>query len=98
MVIDGSSDVGRLRLRIRGRVQGVWFRGSAKEQAEILGLIGWARNCSDGSVEILAQGPGAALRRFAAWCENGPAGARVTGVTAQVETVADELAGFRVRG
>ena len=50
-----------VRARISGRVQGVWFRAWTVEQAEMLGLDGWVRNRSDGSVEALFAGPRAAL-------------------------------------
>ncbi len=46
----------RARLRVSGRVQGVWFRGFTREQALRLGLVGFARNLPDGSVEVVAQG------------------------------------------
>jgi acylphosphatase len=70
----------RLHLRIRGRVQGVAFRASAREEAQALGLTGWVRNEADGSVEALAEGPREALDGFHAWCRRGPPSARVTEV------------------
>jgi acylphosphatase len=87
-----------MRLRIRGRVQGVWFRGSARAEAQRLGVVGWACNRADGSVEILAQGRREAIERFVAWCAAGPSGARVEAVDRQAEPVADDLSGFEVRG
>lgn len=69
-------------LRIAGSVQGVFFRATAKEQADALGVKGWAKNCSDGSVEIHAEGMDDAIRQFIAWCHRGPPAARVEKVLA----------------
>ena len=85
------------RLRISGRVQGVGFRYALQSEAEKLGLAGWVRNRSDGSVEALAQGSPQALAALEAWARRGPPAARVTQV--RVETAADEsgTAGFELR-
>ena len=74
------------RFLIFGRVQGVFFRHSARLEAERLGIRGIARNLSDGSVEVLAQGSAAALEELHLWLKRGPAQARVDEVR---ETVAD---------
>lgn len=68
---------GQRTIRIFGRVQGVFFRASAREEARRLGLAGFARNEPDGSVLIEAEGDEPALERFVAWCRQGPPGARV---------------------
>ncbi len=67
----------RLRLIVRGRVQGVWFRGWTVDQAEALGLDGWVRNRRDGDVEILVSGPDAAVGELIARCREGPPAAGV---------------------
>lgn len=69
-----------LRCRVTGRVQGVFFRASAQRQAQALGVVGYARNLADGSVEVLAIGPPAALDEMCAWLAVGPTAARVKGV------------------
>jgi acylphosphatase len=70
----------RARLRIRGRVQGVFYRKSAEKEANSLGLSGWVRNMEDGSVEAFVLGPHEVIEKFAAWCKDGPPGARVDSV------------------
>ena len=87
----------RVRLRITGRVQGVWYRGATEAEARRLGVDGWVRNLPDGSVEALVQGEPAAVRALVAWCRTGPSGARVADVVEQVEPSGDDLAGFRIR-
>lgn len=72
--------VHRARLRIRGRVQGVFYRKSAEEAANKLGLAGWVRNMPDGSVEAYACGDRETIESFANWCHAGPPGARVESV------------------
>jgi acylphosphatase len=68
--------IGR-RLRIHGRVQGVFFRNWAVDEAEALGLRGWIRNRTDGSVEALAFGEAEAVDVFIAKCRRGPPAAQV---------------------
>jgi acylphosphatase len=65
------------RLRIHGRVQGVFYRAWSAEQARALGLRGWVRNRSDGSVEMLVAGEAEAVRRLIELCRAGPPSARV---------------------
>lgn len=65
------------RLVIHGRVQGVWYRGWAVEEARALDLDGWVRNRRDGSVEALIAGPDAAVAEMIVRCRAGPPAARV---------------------
>ena len=65
------------RLRVTGRVQGVWYRGWAVEQAVMLGVDGWVRNRRDGSVELLVSGPDAAVEALIGRCQAGPPAAQV---------------------
>jgi acylphosphatase len=74
-------------LRIRGRVQGVGYRAWATHTARHLGLSGWVRNLTDGTVEAYAYGTEDVIGTFIAACHAGPPGARVTDVL----TVAREL-------
>ena len=66
-----------VRLRITGRVQGVWFRGWTIDQARELGLDGWVRNRRDGSVEMVVAGEEEAVREMIELCHGGPPAARV---------------------
>ena len=68
---------------IKGRVQGVFFRASARSVAESLGITGHAINLPDGDVEVLACGEPAALDRLGDWLHDGPAHARVDDVRAR---------------
>jgi len=68
------------RLRIAGRVQGVWYRAWMVGEAARLGLRGWVRNCRDGTVEALVIGPETALETMAELCRRGPPAARVASV------------------
>ncbi len=81
---------------ISGRVQGVWFRESCKQEATALGVTGWVRNLSDGRVEAVLEGPEAAVARVVEWCRHGPARARVDRVEVEVGVPVGEQ-GFRVR-
>ena len=67
----------RVRLKIQGRVQGVWFRDSTRSQAIGLGVFGWVKNCADGSVEVLAEGQEDKITALIAYCAEGPSHARV---------------------
>jgi acylphosphatase len=66
-----------IHILVSGRVQGVFFRASARERALELGLRGTVRNLRDRRVEIVVQGPGSDVERFLEWCWQGPADARV---------------------
>ena len=68
------------RLRIHGRVQGVWFRESMRLEAEALGVAGWVRNRADGSVEAVVQGTPESVRAMVEWARHGPDRAEVTRV------------------
>ncbi|MCC4252720.1 MAG: acylphosphatase [Pseudomonadota bacterium] len=67
-------------LTITGKVQGVWFRAWTVETAQSLGLTGWVRNRTDGSVEAIVEGDESAVDQFLALAQDGPAAARVAAV------------------
>ena len=64
-------------LIIRGKVQGVFYRASAKKKAEELSLSGWIKNTSEGDVEAVVTGSNQQLQEFVQWCKSGPDRARV---------------------
>jgi len=66
-----------VQIQVFGRVQGVYFRASTKQQAESLGICGWVRNEVDGSVQIEATGSKEQLDQLMNWCQKGPDFARV---------------------
>ncbi|WP_201314391.1 acylphosphatase [Dyella sp. EPa41] len=68
------------RFLVSGRVQGVFYRASTREQALALGLRGHAENLPDGRVEVIASGTDAALDALESWLWRGPSGARVDDV------------------
>ena len=83
-----------VRVRIEGRVQGVWYRGWTVDQATARGLHGWVRNRGDGSVEAVFAGSESAVDAMLAACWRGPPAAKVTAVMVQnAEPPADP--GFR---
>lgn len=92
-----GSETARLHARVRGRVQGVFFRATTRDQARRLGLTGWVRNCPDGTVELVAEGPREACQELLRFCRQGPPAARVEEVDARWEEPAGEFEGFQVR-
>ena len=85
-----------LNLLISGKVQGVWYRKSAVEEAVRLGVAGFAMNMPDGSVRIEAEGPREALDRFVEWCRTGPPRAVVENVAVK-EGRLSGYSGFETR-
>ncbi len=85
-----------LLAHVHGRVQGVGFRYFVLDHAHALGLVGYARNLSDGSVEVYAEGARSALEELRAQLERGPSAAAVTRVDASFGPARGILAGFHV--
>jgi acylphosphatase len=75
----------RARVRVRGRVQGVFFRVETRDRARSLGLAGWVRNCPDGTVEAVFEGESERVGSMVDWCRRGPSGASVDGVDVKWE-------------
>lgn len=81
---------------IKGRVQGVFFRTSAHDQAQQLGLSGWVKNLDDGRVEALACGTELQLAEFEAWLQQGSSMSRVDAVEVKDEPGHPSIKGFQV--
>ncbi|MCW7553531.1 acylphosphatase [Endozoicomonas gorgoniicola] len=73
------------RALVKGRVQGVWYRGSTQRKAQELGISGWAKNLADGRVEVLMCGEESALSELADWLHEGPPMAQVESVNVSDE-------------
>jgi acylphosphatase len=86
----------RVQVRIRGRVQGVFFRAEARARAESLGVAGWVRNAEDGSVEAVFESDEERVSSMVEWCRRGPGGAEVDDVEVRSEEPIGET-GFSVR-
>jgi acylphosphatase len=91
-----TADRVRRRVVVAGRVQGVWFRESCRDEAQAAGVAGWVRNLADGRVEVVLEGPPGAVDVVVGWCRRGPRRARVDGVDVVDEAPVGEQ-GFRVR-
>ena len=87
----------RIRAIVTGWVQGVSYRASAAAQARMLELVGWVRNCEDGSVELEAEGSGDRIAAMLAWCHEGPPAARVDGVAVEEQAVLRSEHSFGIR-
>ena len=86
----------RARAWVSGRVQGVWYRASARDLAIELGVDGWARNLADGRVEVVAEGPPERVAALLDWCRRGPAGAHVRAMEVTDEEPSGQPAGFHI--
>jgi acylphosphatase len=91
-----SDDVVRRRVRAHGRVQGVFFRDSVRREAERRGVAGWTRNCADGTVDSVFEGPADAVSALVDFVRGGPGHASVDRADV-VDEPAEGLSGFSVR-
>ena len=86
----------RVELNIRGRVQGVWYRGSTKEEALKLNIKGWVKNNIDGTVSVVAEGEEEALKSLVQWCKHGPSAARVDNIVESWMDYRGEFENFQI--
>ena len=95
--IDMDSMKVRAHVYISGNVTGVFFRYTAQELAQRLGVKGWVRNLRDGRVEVVFEGERAQVEEMIRFCHKGPPGAAVTDVEVKWEDYRDEFSGFEIR-
>lgn len=100
MTKEGAGEAKAERVRahvwVSGRVQGVYFRAYAEDEAAFRNVAGWIRNAPDGRVEIVFEGSRASVEAMIQWCHRGSPASRVTGVEVTWEAPRGE-SGFRVR-
>ena len=87
----------RAHLIISGKVQGVFYRASAKEQADKLNLTGWVRNLPDDSVEIQVEGQKENIKDFLDWCYVGPPNAVVSNIDIEYLQPTGEFSSFNIK-
>jgi acylphosphatase len=87
----------RARVRVTGRVQGVFFRAETRDRAGSLGLSGWVSNEPDGSVEAVFEGERERVESMVDWCRRGPRGAEVEDVEVEWEEPQGRDGAFSVR-
>ena len=87
----------RLDASVTGRVHGVGYRYFVLREAQLLGLVGWVANVSDGSVHCVAEGPRDRLEAFVGRLRDGPPAAIVEGVSAAWMAATGTFASFGVR-
>lgn len=86
-----------LQVWVSGHVQGVWYRQSTLEQAELMGVEGWIRNLADGRVEAILVGPRNAVLNLETWMNQGPPLATVAEVVSEFVVIPGNIQGFEVR-
>ena len=84
------------QFRCVGKVQGVFYRASTKQQADLLGIKGWVRNESNGDVTVYAEGEEQTVMKLYQWCLQGPPLARVQEVV-KTATSLENFDRFEVR-
>jgi acylphosphatase len=86
----------RVRVFVKGKVQGVFFRQALKVKAIQNSVCGWVKNLDDGRVEAILEGDEEKVNRLVEWCHGGPANARVEDVDIRNEKYTNEFENFDV--
>ena len=96
--MSGENEKARVRVVVRGVVQGVFFRWNTRLRAQQLGVFGFVRNLPDGeSVEAVAEGERARLEAFLEWCKRGPDDASVNDASVEWSDYRGEFTDFQIR-
>jgi acylphosphatase len=90
------ADKARVHVVIEGRVQGVFFRASTRDEARARGLSGWVRNLPDGRVEAVFEGDRKVVENMLSWCRKGPPYAYVDQIDIDWQPCQGDSADFRV--
>jgi acylphosphatase len=93
-----DAETAQAHIVVRGRVQGVYFRGSLKQEADTQRVVGWVRNQDDGSVEAMLQGRRDTVSAVVAWMRQGPHGARVESADIAWSEIDEPVQGFEILG
>lgn len=87
----------RAHIFVSGRVQGVFFRTSAKEEADRLGVLGWVKNLPDGRVEAVFEGDREKVEKIVNWTRRGPIWAKIDDFSVTWEDYTGEFSNFEIR-
>lgn len=90
------TDLKRVKLRIHGIVQGVFYRTSAVKLAKELNIVGWIKNRADSTVECIVEGEKSDLEKFIVWCQTGPTHSKVERTDVEWMNFEDEFKEFRI--
>jgi acylphosphatase len=86
----------KVHVLISGRVQGVWFRASTRNQALQLGIKGWVKNTSDEKVEAVFEGEEDKIKKMILWCKSGPKHAHVTNIKINHDESLEDFKKFNI--
>jgi acylphosphatase len=90
------TDRTRAHVYVSGRVQGVFYRATTRDEARDRGVDGWVKNLDDGRVEAVLEGPAGSVERLVEWCHEGSSRARVDDVAVEYGEP-EGLDGFEIR-
>jgi acylphosphatase len=91
------SDKTRFHIFVSGRVQGVFFRESARRKAKKLGINGWVKNLADSRMETLLEGDKEKMEEMIRWIKKGPIFAKVEGMEVLIEEYQGEFDDFEIK-